>query len=503
MVRSMNRKKRVPALLTAALMVLGMAVVAAPSASAADCAVDQTPVLSLVSSTGAVKYIGSNPYVEVSATVSVTCGSVSGTSPYFSAKNDTTGVGGFSGYMAKISDDGKSAVVSGVASIPNYVDQFGKFSVPYMVIYYGRTLATSSTFAETYANRTPAFYNRYVPYLSDPDPATQTVLAGQNVVLTGYFGDYPAQALKKTEKIELQTQNASGGWDTVQTTDVDPDKGSFRFTYKPTKSVIYRYHYVQTDWAAEESSLQAVINYIPETVVNKPPAMPAAFISATTSNSISLNWDTPSPTNGTITAYRFGWTTPSGKPVPSWEGTYPTTSAVPDPFTFTNLIPDTDYTVWIEAVNGTTADNISARNSITVRTKAAVTPPPTSPPPTSPPPTSPPPTTPPVVTPPPTTPPPAAPPVVIPTPQVSVYAAAVSRGGKLYVDVNPNRTGKGYYKFRVQKWNGATWVNKKVYKTAGKKETRTINLPKGSYRVVVASKYGLLGNVSESVYLRK
>ena len=84
-----------------------------------------------------------------------------------------------------------------------------------------------------------------------------------------------------------------------------------------------------------------------------------------------------------------------------------------------------------------------------------------------------------------------------------MYAAAVSKGGKLYVDVNPNRTGKGYYKFRVQKWNGVTWVNKKVYKTAGKKETRTINLPKGSYRVVVASKYGLLGNVSDPVKLRK
>ena len=48
-----------------------------------------------------------------------------------------------------------------------------------------------------------------------------------------------------------------------------------------------------------------------------------------------------------------------------------------------------------------------------------------------------------------------------------------------------------------------TWKARKTYRTKGTKETRTINLPKGTYRVVVASKYGYLGDSSAGVKLRK
>jgi hypothetical protein len=74
---------------------------------------------------------------------------------------------------------------------------------------------------------------------------------------------------------------------------------------------------------------------------------------------------------------------------------------------------------------------------------------------------------------------------------------------KLYVDVNPNK-GKGYWRFQVQRQQAdGSWAALKTYKTKGKKETRTINLGRGTYRVVVLPKYGYLGATSGSVYLRK
>ena len=74
---------------------------------------------------------------------------------------------------------------------------------------------------------------------------------------------------------------------------------------------------------------------------------------------------------------------------------------------------------------------------------------------------------------------------------------------KLFVDVNPNK-GSGYYTFQVQKkrTNG-TWKPLKTYRTKGSKETRTINLPKGTYQVVVRAKYGFAETTSKSVNLKR
>lgn len=94
------------------------------------------------------------------------------------------------------------------------------------------------------------------------------------------------------------------------------------------------------------------------------------------------------------------------------------------------------------------------------------------------------------------------PPPEKPRPKVSVSAKAVSKGSKLKVDVNPNK-GSGYWTFQVQKKVGSRWVGVQSYKTKGSKETRTVNLPKGTYRVVVNGKYGYASNKSASVYLRK
>ena len=88
-------------------------------------------------------------------------------------------------------------------------------------------------------------------------------------------------------------------------------------------------------------------------------------------------------------------------------------------------------------------------------------------------------------------------------PVASVKVKATSGKSKLRVDVNPNK-GKGYWSFQVQKQRAdGSWKPLKTYKTQGSKETRTINLPKGTYQVVVNTKYGYQGTTSPPVLLKK
>lgn len=93
-------------------------------------------------------------------------------------------------------------------------------------------------------------------------------------------------------------------------------------------------------------------------------------------------------------------------------------------------------------------------------------------------------------------------PVTLTAPTVRVSASANSARSKLRVDVTPDK-GKGYWSFTIQKRTAAgTWATmKKGYRTKGARETRTINLKAGVYRVSVAGKYGLVGTVSAPVTL--
>ncbi len=85
----------------------------------------------------------------------------------------------------------------------------------------------------------------------------------------------------------------------------------------------------------------------------------------------------------------------------------------------------------------------------------------------------------------------------------TVKVKAVSKKSKLRVDVNPNK-GRGYWKFQVQKQRAdGSWKALKTYKTKGKKETRTVNLKRGTYRVVVEPKYGYGATTSGQVSLRR
>lgn len=97
---------------------------------------------------------------------------------------------------------------------------------------------------------------------------------------------------------------------------------------------------------------------------------------------------------------------------------------------------------------------------------------------------------------------PAAPPAVsLPSPTVKVKS--VSGRSKLKVDVNPNM-GSKYWTFQVQRKNAdATWKALKTYRTLGRAETRTINLPKGTYRVLVNPKFGYSGATSAEITLRR
>jgi hypothetical protein len=89
------------------------------------------------------------------------------------------------------------------------------------------------------------------------------------------------------------------------------------------------------------------------------------------------------------------------------------------------------------------------------------------------------------------------------TPSVLVRVKAVAGGSKLFVDVDPNK-GRGYWRFQVQQQRkSGSWKALKTYTTKGTKETRTINLKRGTYRVVVRAKYGYQGATSAEVFLKK
>lgn len=99
-------------------------------------------------------------------------------------------------------------------------------------------------------------------------------------------------------------------------------------------------------------------------------------------------------------------------------------------------------------------------------------------------------------------PPPAPAPAPVPqTPTVKVKA--VSGKSKLYVDVDPDR-GTGYWTFRVQRKNpDRSWHTVKTYRTEGSRETRTIDLKKGAYRVRMNAQYGYRAVTSDVVHLRR
>ncbi len=70
------------------------------------------------------------------------------------------------------------------------------------------------------------------------------------------------------------------------------------------------------------------------------------------------------------------------------------------------------------------------------------------------------------------------------------------------MNVNPNK-GKGFWTFRLQKRRAdGTWKTLDWYRTKTKREVRTLNVGRGTYRVVVNAKYGYSGTASPSVFVK-
>lgn len=89
------------------------------------------------------------------------------------------------------------------------------------------------------------------------------------------------------------------------------------------------------------------------------------------------------------------------------------------------------------------------------------------------------------------------------SPAASVQVKPVRSKRRLFVNVNPNR-GSGYWVVQVQRRaaNGS-WKQVRQVRTQGSRETRTLALPAGTYRVVVAAKHGYRSATSASVTLRR
>jgi hypothetical protein len=89
-------------------------------------------------------------------------------------------------------------------------------------------------------------------------------------------------------------------------------------------------------------------------------------------------------------------------------------------------------------------------------------------------------------------------------PTVKVTVRAVDQASRLFVDVDPNK-GTGSWSFRIQKrTTSGSWTTlPTTYTTLGVKETRTINLRAGTYRVKVNPRYGYLGATSAAVRLAR
>ena len=80
-----------------------------------------------------------------------------------------------------------------------------------------------------------------------------------------------------------------------------------------------------------------------------------------------------------------------------------------------------------------------------------------------------------------TTPPTTTPPTAKPT---TCKATAVSKKSKIKVDMGPDLAGSANYSFRIDvKKSGAWFRYLKTMKTKGSTETRTVNVPKGTYRI--------------------
>jgi hypothetical protein len=87
---------------------------------------------------------------------------------------------------------------------------------------------------------------------------------------------------------------------------------------------------------------------------------------------------------------------------------------------------------------------------------------------------------------------------------VSCNALAVSNSSKIMINMGPNQEGSRYYTFRLDvKKNGKWFRYLDSFKTEGTSETRTVNVPKGTYRAKCYGKYGFIDATSNTVKIKR
>jgi hypothetical protein len=85
-----------------------------------------------------------------------------------------------------------------------------------------------------------------------------------------------------------------------------------------------------------------------------------------------------------------------------------------------------------------------------------------------------------------------------------VKVKAKNRRSRLFVDIDPNLRGRKAWRFQVQKKAKRTWrLLPRTYRTKGLKETRTLDLKKGTYRVRVKPGNGYAAATSRRVRLKR
>jgi hypothetical protein len=87
-------------------------------------------------------------------------------------------------------------------------------------------------------------------------------------------------------------------------------------------------------------------------------------------------------------------------------------------------------------------------------------------------------------------------------PTVRATVTTNAARSKLVVDLDPDK-GAGFWTFKVQtqRADGSWRTLKRTYRTQGRREARTIDLPAGTYRITVKPKYGYLGSTSAEATL--
>lgn len=74
---------------------------------------------------------------------------------------------------------------------------------------------------------------------------------------------------------------------------------------------------------------------------------------------------------------------------------------------------------------------------------------------------------------------------------VSCAVKTVKSASRIKVNMGPNLPGTKNYQFRLDVLRGGEWFRyMSSFKTQGKGETRTVNVPKGTYRVKCYGSYG-------------